>query len=218
MLEATQRADTAGLVLRVRQTSRLYTAEYQVHKIVTHRDVLRLRGHLLGRRFETPLNLGDRKIAIPIDVTLRAYVDFSSFTEDNIRRSADGRTLQVVLPDPKVVVTSSRVDHYRTRQYADLLRSSYSDEEMTAFTRKGVQAIVRSIPDMGIIDTARESAASTLLPLFASLGFDESSVVITFRKEHFTTRDLPQLYDREGTRRSLGKGEERREEGSPLTP
>lgn len=190
----------SDLVLRVRATSRLYTAEYQVHKIVTHRDVRRLRGQVLGHQFEAPLTLGDRKVAIPIDVTLRAYVDFTSFSQDNIERSADGQTIHIILPDPKVVVTASRVDHARTRQYSDLLRSAYTDEEMTAFTRQGVQAVVRSIPDMGIIETARQSAAATLIPIVASLGFDESRVVITFRQEQYTTRDLPRIMDVERKR------------------
>lgn len=196
--------DTAAMVMRVRQTSRLYTAEYHVHKVVTHRDVRRLRGHILGRRFDTPLSLGDRKVAIPIDVWLQAYIDFSAFSANDIELSADGTTLHVWLPDPKVVVVSSKVDHAGTRQYADLLRTSYTDEEMAAFTRQGLQAVVRAIPQMGIIETARESAAATLLPLFASLGYDEERVVVTFRQDHYTERDLPRLYDSEATRRHLG--------------
>lgn len=184
------RLDTATLVLRVRETSRLHTAEYRVHKIVTHRDVKRLRGNLLGHRFEAPLTLGDRKIAIPIDVTLRAYVDMSGFSERNIERTADGDYIHVILPDPKIEVVSSRVDHARTRQYADLLRSAYTDEEMADFTRQGVEAVVRAIPEMGIFDTARQSAAATLIPIIAAMGYDESRIIVTFRKEQFTAKDM----------------------------
>ncbi len=188
--------DSAALVMRVRETSRLYTAEYHVHKIVTHRDVRRLRGSLLGHQFEAPLTLGDRKIAIPIDVTLRAYVDFSTFSEANIERSADGQTLHIILPDPKVVVTGSRVDHARTRQYADFLRSSYSDEEIASFTQQGVKSVLRTIPEIGIIETARQNAAATLIPMAASLGYDESQIVVTFRKANYSRRDLGTILER----------------------
>lgn len=186
--------DSAELVLRVRQTSRLYTAEYQVHKIVTHADVKHLRTTLLGHTYDTRLSLGDRKVAIPIDVTLQAYIDFSNFHESQVRRSPDGHRLHVVLPDPKVVVVASKVDHESTRQFTDLLRSDFTDEELADFTAQGVRSILRQVPRLGILDTARDNAAAILIPLLASLGYPEEDIVITFRKE-FTEQDLPFYYD-----------------------
>lgn len=191
--------DTVDLVLEVRQTSRLYTAEYKVHKIVTHADVKHLKTSVLGYDIiDAEIPLGDRKIAIPIDVTLKAYIDFSSFKEGQIERSADGQHIHVILPDPKVVVTSSKVDHASIRQFADLLRSDYSDAEMTNFTSQGVRSILKSVPHLGILDTARKSAAATLIPLIASMGYDEENIIVTFRKT-FTESDLPMLFDNEGS-------------------
>ena len=109
-------ADSTDIVLRVRQTSRLYTAEYKVHKIITHSDIKHLRTTVLGHEYDTQLSLGDRKVAIPIDVTLQAYIDFSYFHESQIERSPDGRHLHIILPDPKVVVISSKVNHESTKQ------------------------------------------------------------------------------------------------------
>ena len=37
------------LITQIRKCSKLYTAEYRVHKIVTHDDVLRLKGSVLQR-------------------------------------------------------------------------------------------------------------------------------------------------------------------------
>jgi len=192
--DSTDVVDSVDMVLRVRQTSRLYTAEYQVHKIITHADVKHLRTTLLGHTYDTRLSLGDRKVAIPIDVTLQAYIDFSNFHESQIERSADGRHLHVILPDPKVLVVASKVDHESTKQFTDLLRSDYSNEELADFTAQGVRSILHQVPRLGIFDTARDNAAAILIPLFASLGYSESDVVITFRKE-FTERDLPFYYD-----------------------
>ncbi len=189
-------ADSLDLVMAIARTSRLHTAEYHVHKIVTHSDVKFLRTTVLGRTLDTRLSLGDRKIAIPIDVTLKAYIDFSGFNESQIERSDDGQKIHIILPDPKVVVTSSKVDHERTRQYTDILRSDFTDEEMTAFTSQGVRSILRTVPQLGILATARQSAARTLIPLIASMGYSEGDIVITFRKE-FTEKDLPQLIDNE---------------------
>ena len=187
-------ADSADLVLRVRQTSRLYTAEYQVHKIVTHADVKHLKATLMGHEYDTQLSLGDRKVAIPIDVTLQASIDFTTFHESQIQRSADGRKLHVILPDPKVVVTASKVDHEATRQFTDLLRSDFSDEELADFTSQGVRQILLQVPQLGILQTARDNAAAILIPMFAALGYEEQDIVITFRKD-FTEQDLPFYYD-----------------------
>ncbi|MCR4994529.1 MAG: DUF4230 domain-containing protein [Bacteroidales bacterium] len=197
--------DSVDFILKVRQTSRLYTAEYQVHKIVTHADVKRLKTTVLGYDvIDTDLPLGDRKIAIPIDVTLKAYIDFSHFSEKQVERSSDGRHIHIVLPDPKVVVTSSKVDHASVRQFSALLRSDYSDAEMTNFTAQGVRAVLYAVPQMGILETARQSAAATLIPLVASMGYEPDHIVVTFRKD-FTGKDLPLLFDNEKSVVRFGK-------------
>lgn len=200
--DSTAVVDTATLVMQISRTARLYTAEYKVHKIVTHEDVKHLKTTLLGQEYDTKLSLGERKVAIPIDVTLKAYIDFSDFHESQIERSADGRTLHVVLPDPKVIVTSSKIDHASTRQYTDLLRSDFSDAELADFTAQGVTSILRAVPQMGILQTARQSAAATLIPIFAVLGYEPEQIVVTFRKE-FTERDLPFYFDREGSVKTI---------------
>ena len=185
----------ANLVLQVTRTSRLYTAEYKIHKIVTHEDVRQVKATLLGHQVAAPITLGDRKVAIPIDVTLKAYIDFSNFSERNLEVTDDGRHIFVTLPDPKVIVTSSKVDHAGTKQFIDLLRSDYSDKELAEYTRQGVEAVVRTVPRLGILETARESAASTLIPLIASLGYEEQNIVINFRK-NFTDADMGTIIEK----------------------
>ena len=55
------------------------------------------------------LPLGQRKVAIPMEATLKAYVDFAEFSADNVRR--DSTHIELILPDPRIVLTSSRIDH-----------------------------------------------------------------------------------------------------------
>jgi hypothetical protein len=48
------------LITQIQQCSRLYTAEYQIHKIITHDDVLRLQGQMTGQDYDIALPvLGD---------------------------------------------------------------------------------------------------------------------------------------------------------------
>ena len=96
-----QGVDTVPLLItQVQKCAKLYTAEYHVHKIVTHDDVLHLKGTMLKRGFDIKMPIGDRKVAIPIDAKLKAYIDFSTFSEENIERQ--GRKITIVLPDDKL--------------------------------------------------------------------------------------------------------------------
>ena len=102
------------LVMEIQQCSRLYTTEVKVHKIVTHDDVVRLKGNLMSKQFNIPLPLGDRKIAIPMDATLKAYIDFSEFDERSIER--DGDKITILLPDPQVVLTSLKINQKEVKE------------------------------------------------------------------------------------------------------
>lgn len=176
------RDTTAVLVTQIQQCSRLYTAEYQIHKVVTHDDVLRLQGELTGEDYDIELPmLGDRKIAIPMDATLKAYIDFNSFSSDNVERN--GRKVTITLPDPQVMLTSSKIDHRNIKKYVALLRFDFTDEELTSYERQGRQAIIDAIPDMDIIETARQNAARILIPMIEQLGYNERDITITFSKD-----------------------------------
>lgn len=180
------------MVMQIKKCARLYTAEYQVHKIVTHDDQVRLKGSFLQKEFDINLPLSSRKIAIPIDATLKAYVDFNEFSEKNVRRNGD--KIEITLPDPKVELTSSRINHNETKKHVAFMRSNFTDEEMANYEKQGRAAIINSIPKLGIIDMARESAAHTLIPTIKQMGYKEENITVTFRKE-FTTADLPLILE-----------------------
>ena len=170
------------LIMQVQKCSKLYTAEYRVHKIVTHDDALRLKGSLLKKQFDIKLPMADRKIAIPIDAKLKAYIDFSDFSEKNIER--DGKKITIVLPDPQVSMTSSKIDQKNVRQYVALTRSDFSDAELADYQQQGRKAIIESIPKMGILESAQRNAAKVLVPMLKELGYAEENITIAFRKQY----------------------------------
>ena len=180
------------LVTQVKKCAKLYTAEYRVHKIVAHDDQVKLKGSFLQQKFDISLPLTSRKIAIPIDATLKAYIDFNDFSEKNVIRKDD--KIEILLPDPKVEMTSSRINHDEIKRQVSLVRSNFSDKELVNYEQQGRMAIINSIPSMGIIDIAREGAAHALIPMIKQMGFKEENIKITFRKE-FTTDDLPFILD-----------------------
>lgn len=171
--------DTLGLIaFQARKVSKLYTAEYKVHKIVTHTDDAKLEGKLMGHDINLKLPLGKRHVAIPIDVTLKAYIDMTDFSVQNIHKQ--GEKIEIVLPNPEITITSSKIDHEGIRQHVALLRSNFSDDELTNYEKQGRQAVVESINNMGIYETARHSAANILIPLLNKLGYKNSNIRITF--------------------------------------
>lgn len=172
--------DRPSLVTQIQKCTRLYTTEYRIHKIVTHDDVLRLKGSLLSQGFDIPLPLGERKVAIPMDATLKAYIDFSNFTEDNVER--DGERITIILPDPKVVMTSSKINQKEIREYVGLTRSHFTDKELTNYEQQGRQAILNSIPQLGIVEQAQSNAARVLVPMLTEMGYKEENITIAFRR------------------------------------
>lgn len=171
------------LVLKISQSSRLYTSEYKIHKIITHDDVMKLNGSIFAKKFSLKLPLGDRKIAIPIDATLKGYVDMSTFSKENIHKTSDGK-ITVTLPDPHIIISGSKVDHNGIKQYVSFSRSDFSDEEMSNFEQQGMASIVESIPDLGIIENTREGAARIIVPMLTRMGYKEEDITIEFPQEY----------------------------------
>lgn len=161
---------------------------------------MRVKGNLFQRTFDVKVPIGERKVMIPLDVTLKAYIDFTGFGEKNVLRSGD--RIVVTLPDPRVVVTSSRINHDEVKQFVSLTRSDYTSAELADFTRQGEDEILASVPQLGILEMARENAAHVLVPMLTRLGYDERNIVVSFRKD-FTAADMPLLLEREGRTEKL---------------
>ena len=152
-------------VTQVQECSRLYTTEYHIHKIITHDDEMKVSGSFMKKDFSVNLPLGERRIAIPMTATIKAYIDLSSFDAKNVQRH--GKQIIITLPDPKIVLTSTKIDHQEVKR----------------------KQILNAIPQMGIIEEAQKSAARQLVPIFTQLGYKDADVTISFRKK-FTINDI----------------------------
>lgn len=171
---------TARIVLAVSECARLYTTEFKIHKIITYADAPSLEGHVLGVPVKMKTRLGDRKVAIPIDVTLKAYIDFGTFSAENVERTDS--TIILTLPDPHIVATASKIDNQGTRRYVDLTRSDFTDAEITALAAQGADSILAHASQYGITEQAERSAAAQLTPLLRRMGYREEHITVRFRK------------------------------------
>lgn len=180
------------LITQVKKCSRLYTAEYKIHKIITHNDEVRAKGKILNHEYDVALPVGERKVAIPVDATIKAYIDFGDFSERNIKRN--GRKMEILLPDPHVQLTASRINHGEIRKYVAMMRQNFSDSELANYEQQGRKAIINDIPRLDITDMAKESATKIIVPFFVGMGFDEKDITVTFRKD-FTAKGIIRMVD-----------------------
>ena len=125
-----------------------------------------------------------------MNATLKGFVDFSNFSIENIRQEGD--KIEIILPDPQVALTSSKIDREGVKEYVALLRSNFSDEELTAYEQQGRQAIIKTIPKMGIVERARQSAANVLIPIIEKFGYKKEDITVSFRKD-LTDKDITTL-------------------------
>lgn len=188
--EASAKPDVA---MRIQECSKIYTSEYQVSKIIVQRDEKRMKGKVLGIPVDIGVGGTRRVIALPIEGVLKAYVDMSEITEENIIRRGD--SIEIILPDPKIVLTSTRINTAEIREKTGFWRDDFNDAELTRIQQAGRDSLIAEVPKLGLIANARHSATRTLLPLLGNLGYDSTKVRITFAADDAEMSTMERLRD-----------------------
>lgn len=177
--ERTTEEKVNDAILSISNCSKLYTVQYNTHKIITYEDLSRYESKILLPGFDFIIP-GDRKIAIPIDATVKAYIDFSLFTKENI--NIEGEKIYVTLPDPQVELTAVSINHDEEKEFTSWNRSKFSEKEREELLKQGRESVLSNINGSDIITRSRMSAYQTLLPIFTSAGFKEENITISFNE------------------------------------
>lgn len=191
--ETAKQIDTIPeMVMHIQKCSRLYTAEYKFHKIITHQDKKTIKASLFKTDMSFDIPMSERKIAIPMDATIKAYIDFSNFSEKNITKY--GNKIEVTLPDPRIIMTSSKINHEDIKKDVSLMRSNFSDEELLNYEKQGRDQIIKAIPQTDILERAKMNAANNIIPMIKLMGYDEKNITINFRKDF--SKNINNLIDK----------------------
>ena len=170
---------TQMLLTTIHECSKLYTVEYDIHKVVLHEDTLKVNGKFLQHDFSIDVPQSTRHIAIPMDPTIKAYIDMSTIGEQQIvRRDSQ---IVVLLPTPQAVLTSSQINHSEVKQYVALFGKKFSDAELSSYEKQGREAIVEDMPQQQIKADAMQAAVRLLVPMLERMGYAEKNIRIVYR-------------------------------------
>ena len=176
----TNKIDTIGVLWeRVHHCSKLEVAEYTVLKIVSFDDKSQLK--FFG--YSTPLP-GEKKLMIPIEVKIKVTVDLSFVTRSDI--SINDSTINLTLPSPILEITSTKIDHDKSRESVSWYRSNFTEEEREYVIKQGIEDVKKSTSYIEINNIAKSNTENVLQPILVNTGFKQH-LNITFKNPEIKT-------------------------------
>jgi Protein of unknown function (DUF4230) len=160
LLGCSQTARQKQQILALKTMSDLATTEFTVTKIVKANDN------------NTWYTMGDRKILISCQATIKAGIDLSQLKEEDI--IASGKKIELHLPEPKLVSFNMPPANIKVEYEAiGPLRSDFSSAERDALMVQAEQQIRNSVEDMGVYKTAKEHTMTFFINYLRRLGFED---------------------------------------------
>ncbi len=144
----------------------LSLVEYRVRKIVKADDE--------GEWYK----IGDRKILLSCTAYLKAGIDLSGFSAENVDINRLDGSVTVTVPHAKLLSLDMPASEIREEyDHVTMLRHSFSAEERNALLRQGEKQIRSSVPSLGILEKAEENARRFFESVFTKMGFTSVEVV-----------------------------------------
>jgi hypothetical protein len=176
-LEKSPEERGADVVASVSKCARLYTVQYNVRKVLTHQDFSEVELKLFWEKISIPIP-GERKIILPMDATVKAYIDFADFSSKDV--SVVGDKITITLPSPKIEMTSSKIDYENEKQFLSWNRFKFSEPERESLLKKGREKVLDDMKGTDILERSQVGAYNALLPLVMAAGFDRENITIRF--------------------------------------
>ena len=150
----------------ISQMRELSLVEYRVRKIVKANDE--------GEWYK----IGDRKILLSCTAYLKAGIDLSGFSAEDVDINRLDGSVTVTVPHAKLLSLDMPASEIREEyDHVTMLRHSFSAEERNALLRQGEKQIRSSVPSLGILEKAEENARRFFESVFTKMGFTSVEVV-----------------------------------------
>lgn len=141
--------DTAmRLTSEIKAVSKLVLSQMTISKMASISDLDITKAHGLKQTISAALDavkIGDRKAAYSYDTYMRAYIDLSTLSEDDIKIDESAKTISITLPAIRTEFAGRdaelREDHYRVSG----LRSQIDANERAELKEKMNTALKREV-------------------------------------------------------------------------
>ncbi len=151
--------DKVNEVFALREMSELATVEYIVTKIIRASDD------------QTWYKIGDRKILMSCEASVKAGIDMSAIQKENI--TIDGKSISLVLPKAHLVSINIRPEDIKVEyQETGLFRDQFSSAERDQLMAQGEAQIRKSVDSLGVLQTAETNASLFVSNYLKQLGYD----------------------------------------------
>jgi len=152
-------------IFSLKEMSDLATVEYTITKIIKASDD------------KTWFKLGDRKILMSCEATIKAGVDMSGLMKEHF--STNGNAIHLRLPPPKIISINIPADKIKTEyEEISVFRDPYKTGERDNLAAQAEAQIARSIPQLGIIEQAKANTELFVHQFLRQIGYD--SITISF--------------------------------------
>lgn len=150
-------------VLALKEMNELITVEYVVTKIIKAND---------NKTWYKP---GDRKILMTCAATLKAGIDFSAITPEDI--AVNGESISLMLPRASLFSISMKPEDIRIAyEEVGQFRSGFSAAERDALAVQAQAQIKHSVDSLGILATAESNATLFVSNFLRKMGYRQISI------------------------------------------
>ena len=147
------------------RTAELSTVEYTITKMIKANDIPEW------------YKIGDRKILFSCRATLKAGLDMSQFTDDDVQISPDHRSITITLAQPRLLNLNINPKDIRVEyENVDLFRSRFTAEDRQKLLVQGEKAIRADINSIGILDDARKNATQFFQTALENMGYEKVTI------------------------------------------
>ena len=139
------------------------TVEYTISKIIKASD----------SKFYT---IGDRKILFSCSATMKAGVDMTNFSVDQVK--IKDKEITINLPKPRVLSFNMPPEKTKLEyEKVGALRFDFTAEDRNNLLRQGEEDILADAPNLGILEDAEMNARMFFEALLSQVGFEKINVV-----------------------------------------
>ena len=125
--------------------------------------------------------IGERKIIFSCEATMKAGIDLSTFTKEDVVLDKKNKIINVTLPAPTVLAFNMPADKIKL-EYSKVsgLRSEFTVAERNNLLVQGEKEILADAGNLGIYDDAKENATVFFQSLLGMAGYED--VVVNFKE------------------------------------